>query len=122
VSNERCSEEQAGKEAWIQGDTSAPHWQNQLVPKCLWTCCDNSAPSVHPLCHKSCHICHHISCFGFVTLPLPGLPSCWLQQDPSQEQRDGRAAAGIAGVGRGRGMDKSGLSGSISFAGVWALH
>lgn len=54
---------------------------------------------------------------GFVTLPLPCLPYCQLQQDPSQEQRQD----GIARVGRGQWME-SGLNSSISFTGGWALH
>lgn len=45
----------------------------------------------------------------FVPLPLPGLPCCQLQQDPSQEQRQDMAAAGIAGMGRGQWMKSQGF-------------
>lgn len=46
-------------------------------------------------------------CFG--PLPLPGLPCCQLQQDPSQEQIQDMAAAGRAGMGRGRWMKPQGF-------------
>lgn len=122
VSSERHSDEQAGKEAWTQGDTSAPHWQKQLVPRCLWTWLWQL---VHLLCTlsatKTVISATTFPASGFVALPLPGLPSCWLQQDPSQEQRQDRTAAGVAGMGRGQWME-SGLNSSTSFPGGWALH
>lgn len=102
VSNERSSDEQAGKEAWTQGDTSALHWQNQLVPKCLWTCCGNQctfcALSLPPklsylpphflllsLSHFPSQVCHAVSC----------------SRTHHRSRQDG-ASAGIAGVGRGQ--------------------
>lgn len=121
VSNERRSDEQAGKEVWTQGDIPALHWQNQLVPKCLWTCCGNPCTFCALSATKTVISATTSPASGFVTLPLPGLPCCRLQQDPSHEQRQDGAAAGIAGVGRGQWME-SGLRSSISFPGGRALH
>lgn len=102
VSSERHSDEQAGKGAWAQGDTSALHWQNQWIPKCLCTSCALHLPP--KLSYLLC-------------------PSC-----PARSATLPAAAGLITGAKTGPGSSRDSRNGKGTVDGVrrisggWALH
>lgn len=85
VSNERHSDEQAGKGNWeTRGQLSPADKTGSKV--LLDFAVATSAPSIATL--PATNMCATIAlASGFVTLLLQGLPCCQLQQDPSQKQR-----------------------------------
>lgn len=111
VSNERHSDEQAGKGNRETRGHLSPCWQNNWFQSAPGFCCGNQCTfySSSP-CYQ--HMCHHSSSF-------------WLRQSSAARPAMLPAAAGpvteagAAGIkGMGRGQIETGLNKSISFRGA----